>query len=125
MYKLRIKTSFNAGHYLPWHSGKCKGQHGHTYHVEFVVGSEQLDEYDVVVDLGVLKPICRGIAGSLDHMNLNDRFDNPTVEVVSEWLYRGLVEALEAGGYEYDQVHVVEVTVWETDTGGMTYDGEN
>ena len=120
MYKLRVRAHFEAGHYLPWHP-KCKEQHGHTYYCQFVVGSEQLNENGIVMDLSVLGAICRGIVGQLDHTNLNDSFENPTVEVVSEWLYQGLAEALKAG--EYKQVGVVEVIVREGAGGEVVYDG--
>ncbi|HET7641294.1 MAG TPA: 6-carboxytetrahydropterin synthase, partial [Ktedonobacteraceae bacterium] len=34
--RLSISKTFNliAGHYLPWHVGKCKTQHGHNYKIE-------------------------------------------------------------------------------------------
>jgi len=120
MYKLRVRTSFEAGHYLPWHQ-KCCEQHGHTYYCRFVVGSEQLDENGIVMDLGVLKALCEGIVGQLDHKNLNDRFDSPTVEVVARWLYRELVRVLQNRSH----VQVIEVVVREGEGGEVVYDGEN
>jgi len=121
MYKLRVKASFEAAHHLPWHE-KCCRVHGHTYHVEFVVGAARLDEHDIVMDLGALREVCRHLVGYLDHTDLNDTFENPTVETIAAWLYVMLVDAI-AGLVDRDRVSVVEVTVWETDTGGVTYDG--
>lgn len=121
MYKLRVRAHFEAAHHLPWHE-KCDRVHGHSYHVEFVVGSERLDEHDVVMDLGVLKKLCRELVAWLDHDNLNRYFDNPTVEVVGRRLFEELADRLSHAGH--DRVQVMEVTVWETDTGGVTYDGE-
>lgn len=123
MYKLRHRAHFEAGHHLLWHE-RCKEPHGHTYHVEVVVGAHRLDENGIVMDLGALKTLCQGILVNVDHTNLNDKFDNPTVEIVAEWLYSMLVLGLTTlSGCEH--VSVVEVTVWETPDGGVTYDGED
>jgi 6-pyruvoyltetrahydropterin/6-carboxytetrahydropterin synthase len=122
MFKLRVKGSFEAAHSLSWHE-KCREVHGHSYHVEVVVGAETLDENGIVMDLGELKALLGRALAVVDHTNLDDwdwLLPYPTAEVIAAWFYRWV-----GGRLRSKQPHVcmVEVTVWETDDGGVTYDG--
>jgi 6-pyruvoyltetrahydropterin/6-carboxytetrahydropterin synthase len=117
MFKLRVKDCFEAGHYLPDHP-ECGRQHGHTYRVEVVVGAEVLNSQGMVVDLHRVREALGRALGMLDHDNLNNHFAMPTVEVVAQWLYDWLFRH-----FPGPVTRLVEVTVWETDDGGVTYDG--
>ena len=72
--------SFEAAHRLPWHPGKCRNLHGHSYRLDVSVEGP-LDANGVVLDFDVAPG--RG-AGSVidvwDHRDLNQVLDNPTAE---------------------------------------------
>lgn len=79
--------TFDAAHYLPDYDGPCRRVHGHTYKLE-VGYNGHIDEHTgMVMDFGELKKrIEEGFVKKLDHSLLNERFINPTAEVVLEWI---------------------------------------
>ena len=90
---------FAAAHQLPHHKGLCKNIHGHTYilHVEvggtiYSAGSSE----GMIMDFGDLKRIVNEeIINKLDHSYLNDLFENPTAEMMVDWMSRVLKNKLE------------------------------
>ena len=116
-YNLRVRSHFEASHTLDWHN-KCSALHGHTYHVEVVIGANQLDPRGIVMDLTVIKNILNFILP--DHRHLNDWITNPTVERIAESIGIVIDSNLVELGYKRHQARIIEVTVWETPTGGVT-----
>ena len=116
-YRLRVKAHFEAAHRLEWHQ-KCCQLHGHTYHVELVIGSNELDENGIVIDLGIAREILE--SNLPDHVYLNDLMDNPTVELIADKILSAIRYTLTARGYGHHQPYPIELTVWETPTGGVT-----
>ncbi len=97
--------AFDAAHQLPWHDGKCKRLHGHTYRLEVTVEGP-LDENGVVVDFYDLgHVVSRVVIDHYDHRYLNDLLENPTVELVASQAWK----RLEAAG-----LTLVRLRLWET-----------
>lgn len=78
---LHVTETICCSHHLPWHEGRCRKPHGHTYKVEIEICGNP-DENGVVMDTGVIKSVIR----QLDHQDLNTIIDNPTMENVALWL---------------------------------------
>jgi len=111
MYALIVKTTFEASHVIPGHTGKCARLHGHTYRVEAEFVGEALDELGMVQDFSALRKALDDLLP--DHRHLNDVLDvAPTAENIARWIY----ERLEMSG-----LPVTSVTVWETDRYGCRY----
>lgn len=119
-YRLSVTADFSAAHSLRGYPGDCSRLHGHNWKVGVEVEATALNEYGMGVDFKTIKQAARGLAAELDHRNLNDLapFDriNPTAENIAAWFYRGLSEILNTA-----TVRVAAVTIWETDTAGVTY----
>lgn len=99
--------TFDAAHHLPFHKGKCKNLHGHTYKLEVTVGGE-LDENGLVIDFGDLKKIVsENIIEKYDHKNLNDFFKHPTAEIMVGSIALELAKTFPG---------VKKVRLWETPT---------
>ncbi len=97
--------SFDAAHELPWHSGKCRRLHGHTYRLE-VSAEGALDENGVVMDFDdVASIVRREVLDRFDHRFLNDLMENPTAELVAQDAWK----RLEAAG-----LALVRLRLWET-----------
>lgn len=66
------RFTFDAAHVLPFHQGKCKRLHGHTYSVEvsFEVGS--LDENGMGLDFDLIGKWTWPVINRLDHQYLNE-----------------------------------------------------
>lgn len=107
--------TFDAAHYLPHHDGKCKNLHGHTYKLEVAVSSNSLvtggSSTGMVMDFGDLKIIVkRVVLDQLDHISLNYIWDNPTAEIMADWIFRGLKESIE----RFSTVKLDRVRLYET-----------
>ena len=119
MYKLLIKSHFDAAHHLPGYPGKCAGLHGHTWKIEVVVEGEKLNEIELVYDFRDLKAQLNKLLNQFDHKYLNEvpPFDklSPTGENLAKYLFNSLKKELPP------EVTLSEVRVWESDDACLTY----
>ena len=86
-----IRTfTFDAAHQLPWHTGRCRNLHGHTYRLEVTVEGPIGDD-GIVVDFADLDAVVRReIIDRYDHTYLNDHLDNPTAELIAADIWKRL-----------------------------------
>ena len=116
MVTITKEFSFDSAHNLPWHKGKCFNLHGHTYKLSVTIGAA-LNENGIVMDFGDLKEIVkRKVVDKLDHHYLNDIFDNPTAELMTEWIAFQISEDLPDG------IILKKVSLWETPTSYATWE---
>lgn len=107
--------TFDAAHQLPWHQGKCRNLHGHTYRLDVTVEGP-INEDGVVVDFAdVGEVVGRTVVDKYDHQFLNDHFDNPTAELLALSFFKVL---------ESEGLRIQRVTLWETPTCSATVEGE-
>lgn len=104
---------FAASHFLTKYHGKCENLHGHNYVLEIsVIGAMRED--DLVYDFVDLKKVAKEkVIDVLDHTHLNDRFPNPSAEVIAVWVWEQLEKDLQ----------LYEIKLWETSTCFVTYRG--
>lgn len=104
---------FAAAHFLTKYHGKCENLHGHNYKLEVTVMGE-MNEDDLVLDFVELKKVVKEkIIKELDHTDLNERFENPSAEVIAVWIWDQLK----------DDIDLYEIKLWETSTCFVTYRG--
>lgn len=119
MHSVSKTFTFDAAHSLPGHGGACRNLHGHTYRVTVFCRGNLADtgsSAGMVVDFGDLKSAWRGrVHSELDHQHLNDvsGLENPTAELMAEWIYHRMYEAVPT---------VYAVEVWETPTSCSRYE---
>lgn len=112
---------FEAAHQLPFHDGKCKELHGHSYRLEVSLrGDVQPDDPNnpqsgMVIDFGEVKRATDGIVKEfLDHRFLNETVcENPTAERIVQSLVKVL-------GMRFG-VLLVSVKLWETATSSVEW----
>jgi 6-pyruvoyltetrahydropterin/6-carboxytetrahydropterin synthase len=105
--RTRVTRSFRfeAAHQLPWHEGKCRNLHGHSYRLDVSVEGP-LNEQGIVVDFAdVAAVVQREVVDRYDHTYLNDLLDNPTAELLAHTIWK----SLEATG-----LAVAAIKLWET-----------
>lgn len=96
---------FEAAHQLPWHEGKCRNLHGHSYRLEVTVDGP-VGPDGIVVDFADLKAVVqREVIDRFDHRYLNDLLDNPTAELLAAEVWKS-VEAADLA--------VSRIRLWET-----------
>jgi 6-pyruvoyltetrahydropterin/6-carboxytetrahydropterin synthase len=97
--------TFEAAHQLPWHEGKCRNLHGHSYRLEVTVEGPVGDQ-GIVVDFAAIKAVVeRDVVARYDHRYLNDLLDNPTAELLATEIWK-TVEAADLA--------VARIRLWET-----------
>lgn len=111
MYAVTKQFEFSAAHHLTKYKGKCERPHGHNYQLEVTVAGD-LNEDDLVIDFGDVKDLVhKYVLNELDHTDLNDRFDNPSCELIAQWIFVTLKR----------HIPVTQVQLWETATSSVTY----
>ena len=123
-WELSKQFRFEASHTLRNHSGKCGTLHGHSWVGKVVIRCLTLQTKGSRTGMGVdyadisaaLKPL---VEHYLDHHNLNDTLatENPTSEVIAEWVYNMLHSSFE--GISGVKLWAVEIS--ETCTNSCRY----
>ncbi|AOZ50000.1 6-pyruvoyl trahydropterin synthase family protein [Chromobacterium vaccinii] len=107
-----INSSFEAAHYLPHvpPGHKCGRLHGHGFGVRIVADAALSGQHDLARAWATLH-------GRLNHRYLNDipGLDNPTSEVLAQWLHQQLRDAVPGLAW---------VEVRETHSAGSQFDGK-
>ena len=88
--KIAKEFTWEMGHRLPFHSGKCKNLHGHSYKciVELTGGP---DKNGMVMDYYDLKKIVEPILDDLDHAFMVCKKDTEMIEVLEKLNSRKVV----------------------------------
>jgi 6-pyruvoyltetrahydropterin/6-carboxytetrahydropterin synthase len=105
--------TFDAAHNLVNYNGKCEALHGHTYRLEVTVCGSQL-ENGLLMDFGDLKQLVDDeILSKLDHTYLNDRFQQPSTELIAIWIFQTLQPLIKQRGLQLKSVKLFETaTSW-------------
>jgi 6-pyruvoyltetrahydropterin/6-carboxytetrahydropterin synthase len=84
---------FDAAHYIPYYKGKCEQLHGHTYRLEVVIEEHTPGNPEITFEN--MKTIVKDtVIDALDHQLLNNLFENPTAEIITEWIATQLNDKL-------------------------------
>ena len=118
MFELSIKGDIASAHYLRGYEGKCKDLHGHTWKIEVIIASNQLDAIGMVADFAVLKRQLKEFLMAIDHVCLNDlpyfKEVNPTTENIAKYIYTNFSQTVAP-------LKIKEVQVWESDLASVVY----
>lgn len=110
--------SFEAAHRLPNvpDGHKCGRLHGHSFRVQVHVAGPLDPKLGWVMDYADIKTVVKPVIARLDHYYLNDipGLDNPTSEVIAEWLWRELKPLLP---------QLSRIVINETCTSGCVFSG--
>ncbi len=73
MYQVKIRKSIMIAHSLPHpFFGPAQNMHGATYVVDVIFKSENLDEHNVVIDIGKAHDVVGEVLEPLKYQNLDD-----------------------------------------------------
>ena len=95
MWTLVKEFRFEASHRLPNHDGKCARLHGHSWIGKaYLAGAHLVEdgsERGMLIDYSnIAEPIKALVEEQLDHYHLNNILENPTSEVVAQWIFEQL-----------------------------------
>jgi 6-pyruvoyltetrahydropterin/6-carboxytetrahydropterin synthase len=147
-YRIAKTLTFESGHLLTKHRGRCRFPHGHSRTVEVVLAADRLDGNDMVCDFKAVKRVLEAFLDRWDHAlclntaepgfallqrSYGDRIvpfadTDPTTEVMArtifETLERKLAEAARDPSAEYPVpagVRLERVRVSETASSWAEY----
>lgn len=108
--RVTCSFTFEAAHRLPWHPGRCRNLHGHSYRLEVTVEGP-IGASGMVMDFDDVKALVRReVVDVYDHTLLNDLLENPTAELVAAESWK----RLEAAG-----LPLARLRLWETPTSSV------
>ena len=109
-YVLRVRERFEAAHHLRSYRGAPEPVHGHSWQVEVVLRTHELDDEGMGFDFVAIKKALGDLVAPFHHNNFNTvpPFDevSPTTENIARHFCRTLQVIL-------PDAPIVEVTVWE------------
>jgi len=88
--KIAKEFTWEMGHRLPFHAGKCKNLHGHSYKCMVELTGEP-DKNGMVMDYYDLKKVIEPILDELDHAFMVCKKDNEMIEVLEKLNSRQVV----------------------------------
>ena len=114
IHELRFEAAHRLPKVPPGH--KCARLHGHSFKVEVSVYGPVDEQTGWFIDYAQLYEAWAPIHALLDHNYLNDvpGLENPTSEVLAQWIWNRLVKSLPA---------LARVTVFETCDARCEYEG--
>lgn len=118
MFELSVKGDIASAHFIPGYEGPCRNLHGHTWKVEIVIASKDLDQLGMVADFAALKKKLKEFLMPLDHVCLNDleyfKKASPTTENIAKYVY-------ERFGKVISPFKIKRVEVWESENSSVVY----
>jgi 6-pyruvoyltetrahydropterin/6-carboxytetrahydropterin synthase len=118
MFELSVKGDIASAHFLRGYEGKCKDLHGHTWKIEVIIASDQLDAIGMVADFAVLKKQLKEFLIGIDHVCLNDlaffKETNPTTENIAKYIYTNFAQTVKP-------LRIKMVQVRESDSASVVY----
>jgi 6-pyruvoyltetrahydropterin/6-carboxytetrahydropterin synthase len=89
--RLEAEFHFAAAHRLPFYDGPCFRMHGHNYRLIVSVDGSPDAKSGMVIDFVEMQRIVgKVILARCDHQTLNDILENPTAELIVEWMWKEL-----------------------------------
>jgi 6-pyruvoyltetrahydropterin/6-carboxytetrahydropterin synthase len=119
-YRVTVSARFEAAHKLMDYPGGPEPLHGHSYEVEAVLESRDLQQYDLAVDFLAAKKALASIAKEFDYKYINEHPAFVGRNTSAENLARYFAERLETTGV-LGWTGVAEVTVREGPENRATY----
>jgi 6-pyruvoyltetrahydropterin/6-carboxytetrahydropterin synthase len=93
---LTVEFAFSAAHRLPRYQGPCFDLHGHNYVLFVTVCGVPDADSGLILDFDDIEKIVQQkVLSRCDHKYLNDFIENPTAEIIIQWMWGELAPALE------------------------------
>ena len=102
MYFVEVRDHVMIAHSIPGKVfGPAQKLHGATYVIDVCFMRPELDEYDIVVDIGLATDVVKETLSSINYRNLDEHPDftsaRSTTEAVARWIFERVQEAITAG----------------------------
>src|SRR5262245_38840872 len=130
MYAVEIRDHVMIAHSIKGEVfGPAQKLHGATYVIDVSFAREQLDSYDIVVDIGLATDVIKATLHQINFANLDEhpafKGRRSTTEAVAKWVFDQIVAAIKAGklGKEAAGISQVKITLHESHVARASFEG--
>lgn len=131
MYRLTVRQHMMIAHSFTGEAfGPAQALHGATYVVDATFERRQLDDNDLVLDIGLATQVLGEILGEFNMRNLDEHPDlkgrNTTTEFMAGIVFQRLAEAIRMGrlGESARSIGALEITLSESHIAWASYRDE-
>lgn len=131
MYAVEVRDHVMIAHSIPGEVfGPAQKLHGATYVIDVCFMRPDLDEYDIVVDIGLATDTVKETLRSINYGNLDEHPDfkgrRSTTETVARWVFDKIKAAIGAGklGPSASGLTRLKVTLHESHTARASYESD-
>ncbi len=102
MYTVEVRDHVMIAHSIPGEVfGPAQKLHGATYVIDVCFMRKELDENDIVVDIGLALDVVKSTLAIINYSNLDEHAEfkgkRTTTEVVARWVFDKVKAAIAAG----------------------------
>ena len=129
MYAVEVRDHVMIAHSIPGEVfGPAQKLHGATYVIDVCFMRPELDENDIVVDIGLATETVKTVLSAINYGNLDEHPDfrgrRSTTEAVARWVFDRMRTAIAAGqlGPSAKGLTKMKVTLHESHTARASYE---
>ena len=130
MYSITVRNNILIAHSLPGEVfGPAQNMHGATYVVDAEFFAKKVNEYNIIMDLGVVTTILAEVLKFYSYKNLDDIDDFKGVITSTEFLAKDIYERIclrLKNDYldDYHQLHKIKITLTESNVAWASFEQE-
>ena len=130
MYSITVRNNILIAHSLPGEVfGPAQNMHGATYVVDAEFFSENINKYNIIMDLGVVTDILSEVLKFYSYKNLDeiDEFKGiiTTTEFLAKDIYNKICTKLKNNYYnDYKLLHKIKITLTESNIAWASFEQE-
>ena len=130
MYSITVRNNILIAHSLPGEVfGPAQNMHGATYVVDAEFFAKKVNEYNIIMDLGVVTTILAEVLKFYSYKNLDDVDEFKGVITSTEFLAKDIYERICVSlknDYldDYHQLHKIKITLTESNVAWASFEQE-
>ncbi len=131
MFSVEVRDHVMIAHSIPGQIfGPAQRLHGATYVVDVTFYRTKLDEFDIVVDIGLATTALKDILSKINYSNLDEHPDfvgrRSTTEAVAKWIFDQTKTAISNGklGPSASGISRLKITLHESHAALAAYEAD-
>ena len=130
MYSITVRNNILIAHTLPGEVfGPAQNMHGATYIVDAEFFAKELNEFNIIMDLGVVTEILADVLKFYSYKNLDEiaEFNNiiTTTEFLAKDIFNKITNKLKKDySKDFKKLHKIKIILTESNLAWATYEDE-
>ena len=130
MYSITVRNNILIAHTLPGEVfGPAQNMHGATYIVDAEFFAKELNEFNIIMDLGVVTEILADVLKFYSYKNLDEivEFNNiiTTTEFLAKDIFNKITDKLKKDySNDFKKLHKIKIILTESNLAWATYEDE-